>query len=369
MTKAMTKMGPGMVEAIDEGRARDAVARVWREELPLLPFDEALTWRDGGVDSLKSLLILLRLEKLLGRAISFDLFTLDSRLGEVIRLLGGGAPAPFADAPAVRREPLFVLPGIKGDDRNLADFRRSLASEVRVETLDYPGMDVPAKAHGDLDLQTDLIIREIGRRQPDGPICVAGYSFGGFMAFEVARRLADSGRQIGLVVLLDTFTGPARPGGSDLPAVPRKRYPILPRLAGRPGEGLRGYLERLAFQMLVKYRRLEAARRLANGCAGRTDIEQNDGRRRRMLELMRARALRRWRPRALAAPVLLITSDDYHDWSNAEVWPALCPDLTVRHVGGSHMDIFRPAALATINAAILSGLARLDRRAPITVTA
>jgi thioesterase domain-containing protein/acyl carrier protein len=352
-----------MGEAIDEGVVRAAVARVWREEVPRLRFDEALTWRDAGVDSLQTLHILLKLEQALGRPISFDLFTLDSSLGEVIGVLGAQAAAPLA-APADARAQVFVLPGIKGDDLNLAGFRHALAIHARCESLDYPGLDAPARVHGDLQLQTDLVVAEIGRRQPDGPICLAGYSFGGLLAFEAARRLTGSGREIGLVVLLDTFAGPKTPGAWDRPPGARRRYPILPRLAARPGEGPLGYVERLVFQGLVKYRRLDAARRLANWSRGHTPIEETDARRRRLLELMRLRAMDQWRPAPLAAPVLLITSDDYYTWSNTEVWPAVCANLTEIRVGGSHMEIFGPEALDRYLPAVVAGIAEATQSRP-----
>jgi thioesterase domain-containing protein len=191
-------------------------------------------------------------------------------------------------------------------------------------------------------------------------VVVSGYSFGGFMAFETARRLLASGRDVGLVILFDSYVGRIKPSALDLPAPAPKRYPLIPRVAPQPGEGMRAYLERLTFQVLVKARRLEAARRLANWCSGHTDIEQNDIRRRRMLELMRGGALRHWRPESLSAPVLLITSDDYHAWSDVEIWPQLCPDLTVRHVGGSHVGLFRTEALPEIGDALLTALARLN---------
>jgi thioesterase domain-containing protein/acyl carrier protein len=355
-----------MSAAIDEGAVRAAVASAWREELPHLPFDETLTWRDAGVDSLKSLQILLRLERALDRAISFDLFTLDSRAGEVIQGLVGRRPTATVDADD--RKLVFLLPGIVGDDRNLAGLRRHLAGEIRFETLAYPELDAPAAVHSSLDTQIGLILEAIGRLQPVGSVCLAGYSFGGFMAFETARRLMASGREVGLLVLLDSFPGDAdplaqthpqeRPTGR--PTV--KRYSLRTRFARRPGEGLRLYIERLAFKAMVKFRRLETARRLACWAAGHTPIVEHEIRRREVLWRLRGSALERWRPQPCPAPTLLITSDEYYERSGREIWPALCSNLTVRHVGGSHMEVFRPEALAVIGPALVEPLSRLDQR-------
>jgi acetoacetyl-CoA synthetase len=48
-------------------------------------------------------------------------------------------------------------------------------------------------------------LREIKARQRDGPYYLCGYSFGGLVAFEIARRLSESGSEVGLVGLFDTM--------------------------------------------------------------------------------------------------------------------------------------------------------------------
>jgi thioesterase domain-containing protein len=49
---------------------------------------------------------------------------------------------------------------------------------------------------------------------PDGPYCLAGYSFGGFLAYEMARQLSNRGLRIGHLGIIDT--GPSVTGGSSL---------------------------------------------------------------------------------------------------------------------------------------------------------
>ena len=53
-------------------------------------------------------------------------------------------------------------------------------------------------------------LREIKQRQPNGPYHLCGYSFGGLVAFEMARRLSESGDEVGLVGLFDTTMSPVR---------------------------------------------------------------------------------------------------------------------------------------------------------------
>ncbi|MCP4644452.1 MAG: amino acid adenylation domain-containing protein, partial [bacterium] len=48
--------------------------------------------------------------------------------------------------------------------------------------------------------------------QPDGPYRVGGWSFGGYVAYEMARQLHEQGRDVSLLALFDTPV-PARPNG------------------------------------------------------------------------------------------------------------------------------------------------------------
>jgi thioesterase domain-containing protein len=53
-------------------------------------------------------------------------------------------------------------------------------------------------------------LSEIKKRQPTGPYHLCGYSSGGLVAFEIARRLSESGDEVGLVGLVDTTMSPVR---------------------------------------------------------------------------------------------------------------------------------------------------------------
>ena len=50
----------------------------------------------------------------------------------------------------------------------------------------------------------ELYVGEIRRVQPVGPYQIAGYSFGGIVAYEMARQLALAGEIVAMVAILDT---------------------------------------------------------------------------------------------------------------------------------------------------------------------
>src|SRR5271168_2013613 len=50
-----------------------------------------------------------------------------------------------------------------------------------------------------------LYLTDIRRVQPKGPYQLSGYSFGGVVAFEIARQLKEQGEEVAVLALLDTF--------------------------------------------------------------------------------------------------------------------------------------------------------------------
>jgi thioesterase domain-containing protein len=96
---------------------------------------------------------------------------------------------------------------------------------------------------------------EIAAFQPVGPILLGGFSYGGISAIEAAQQLQRTGREIALVVLLDTS-----PFGRRVP------WAVAPGLRFRQGrdavldtlaeEGLRELIRRRGYRFVVRTRRL-----------------------------------------------------------------------------------------------------------------
>ena len=59
-----------------------------------------------------------------------------------------------------------------------------------------------------------LCASEVLRLRPEGPYCLAGWSMGGLVAYEMTRQLVSAGRSVALLGLLDVMCGPARDGST-----------------------------------------------------------------------------------------------------------------------------------------------------------
>ena len=103
-----------------------------------------------------------------------------------------------------RHRPLFCLPGIDGSVLPFRTLSLYLDQETPVFGLQPRGLCgslPPHKQIGDLAAAHISVIREM---QPKGPYALLGFSFGGMLAFDMARQLRESGEEIDAVIIVDT---------------------------------------------------------------------------------------------------------------------------------------------------------------------
>jgi len=78
---------------------------------------------------------------------------------------------------------------------------------IGIQARGLAGQEPP---HTSVEAMAAEYLKEVKARQPNGPYYLCGYSFGGLVAFEMARRLRESGDEVGLVGLFDTMMSPLR---------------------------------------------------------------------------------------------------------------------------------------------------------------
>ncbi len=107
---------------------------------------------------------------------------------------------------------------------------------IGIQARGLAGKDRP---HATVEAMAAEYLRAVKARQPDGPYNLCGYSFGGLVAFEMARRLRESGDEVALVGLFDTTMSPLKwPLRSWLSIVRRR----LVRFAAKRDRGAHSYL-------------------------------------------------------------------------------------------------------------------------------
>ncbi|MEO8429874.1 MAG: amino acid adenylation domain-containing protein [Acidobacteriota bacterium] len=104
-----------------------------------------------------------------------------------------------------RRPPFFCVPGVGGNIVGYADLARQLGPDQTVYGLQAPGLDGKQAPLTRVEDMAAYYVEEIRRVAPEGPYLLGGASFGGGVAFEMARQLDAAGQPVGLVALFDAF--------------------------------------------------------------------------------------------------------------------------------------------------------------------
>ncbi len=190
------------------------VARIWKDVLRVPVYAPEDDFFDSGGDSLSAVRLVLELERALHREISLTLINEAPRFDQLCHALRERR-APGSTPLITLKEgdglpPIFFIHGVGG---NLVEI---LPTARRVT---YPGAVIGVRARGavrgetphtSIEAMAADYLREIKKRQPNGPYYLCGYSSGGLAAFEIARRLSEAGDEVGLVGLFDTTMSPVR---------------------------------------------------------------------------------------------------------------------------------------------------------------
>ncbi len=184
-----------------------AVREAWTSVLPAESFAADLSFDAAGGNSLNGLDLVLRLETLLGRPIAFGTLGLETRPSELIRHLASGQ---VTDRAADDTRPVIAFfPGMWGDDVGTSDFCRLLAQRFALIAID-PRLGGNAVAGDyDADRYFSAAMDTLRGRCPPKRLWLVGYSFGGKLAAEAARRLVAAGADVEALIVLDGATGAA----------------------------------------------------------------------------------------------------------------------------------------------------------------
>ena len=113
---------------------------------------------------------------------------------------------PLRTGTTTTKPPLFAIHGIGGGVMFYQDIVKYLDPEIPVYALQSLGMDGIQTPLETVEDMAQLYLKEIRQVQGQGPYHIAGYSFGGFVALEVAQRLQAEGESVALLAMLDAPT-------------------------------------------------------------------------------------------------------------------------------------------------------------------
>jgi thioesterase domain-containing protein/acyl carrier protein len=228
--------------------------------------------------------------------------------------------------------PVFFFPGQGGHPVTFAALATHFAGERRCYGLTIPGLYGEQEPKSRIEDIAAIMRERIRRVQPDGPYQLAGYSFGGLLAYEIALQLLEEQQAVSMLALYDTFT----PDG-------RKIRPGWQRLA------LHAYLLATRGGRIEYLRtRLEKRRKRAKKDPDQpraTAVFSPSHQNIKKVEAANAAAFKAYRPRPYPGEVLLFRANDralhniFYSLDQTAGWGALAKAVRVIDLPGTHLGI------------------------------
>jgi amino acid adenylation domain-containing protein len=218
--------------AAPEGTVRElssvevALTGIWRELLGTEAIRPDDSFFELGGHSLLAVELFARIERHFGTRMPIStlfgsptLETLARRIEDAQSACSAGIdPEAEWDTSAVinpgpagsAAPPLFIVGGVGGNLNNLVELARLVGRTRRVVGFQTRGV-LGHSPRGTIEEMAAEHLRYLRRHQPDGPVHLAGFSGGAYIAFEMARQIEAAGGTVASLVLIDTMApGAAR---------------------------------------------------------------------------------------------------------------------------------------------------------------
>ncbi len=167
---------------------------------------------DLGGDSILAVALALEIERATGTALPptalFEAPTIASLAPLVMTATADPCAIVVPLKPGTAAPPLFIAHGVGGTAFELVPLARRLETAHAVYGLQAPGLDGRVPPLDSIEALARFHLGVIRGVQPKGPYLLAGYSMGGFVAFEMAQQLARAGEPVAQLILLDTLMPP-----------------------------------------------------------------------------------------------------------------------------------------------------------------
>ena len=189
----------------------NALAAIWTDLLNLEQVSISDNFFEVGGHSLLAVQLLNRIHKQFGRsqlslATLFQAPTIEQVAAVLQRTVS------FASISSIvtlhhqgEKRPFFCVHDGTGGVYCFLELVKRLRRDRPCYGIQAPGLSADEGLFISIEEMATSYINELLLVQPEGPYLLAGYCFGGLVAFEMARQLQTQGRSMALLALLDSY--------------------------------------------------------------------------------------------------------------------------------------------------------------------
>lgn len=323
------------------GPVETAIAEIWTEVLGRERVGRHDNFFDLGGHSLRAVQLLVKINSSFDRKLPLTTIYDAPTVAGLGSILNSDTEPEFS--PLVSLRPgktfpaLFIVCGAGGNAMELAVPAGYISGDRQIYGLQEIWLDSVSAPHERIEDMAKYYLQHIRKLQPQGPYLLAGLSFGGLVALEIAQNLRANGEDVALLALFDTRPHPRfMPLGFLLEHWKQRVHEHAAAAARLPlRKAVRYVLKRLyGVREPIRARYLDGFRRqsiadptLPEGLASVLDSAN--------------KALRGYRPRYYPGRITLFKAEktDAFWVRKAAFWAGLAAELEIRTVSGDHRGI------------------------------
>jgi len=206
----LTRKTPEKIFVAPRNKLERQLIKIWEKVLGFQPIGVRDNFFDLGGHSLLAVRLCIEIEKKIGKKLSlsslFQALTVEKLAMDFQKK---GWSTQFSSLVAIQtdgsKNPLFFIHVLGEGLKFIRPLVASLGPEQPVYGLSVHLMNGKLPVANRVEDMAAHYIKEIRTFQPEGPYMLAGISFGGIVAFEMARQLQTFHQNVSLLALLDTI--------------------------------------------------------------------------------------------------------------------------------------------------------------------
>jgi amino acid adenylation domain-containing protein len=191
----------------DEAEKR--MARVWEQVLRKRPIGIHDNFFDLGGHSLLAVRLTQAVEKEFGTRLLLTVLLEAPTVEQLAALVQGKTSGTRSSIIALQPEgtkpAFYFVHGMGGSVLRFRDLARNIPRDQPFYGIQARGLDGAETVLNRVEDMVRVYLSDLRAFQPEGPYRLGGYSFGGYVALEMARQLLADGQEIGALILVDTY--------------------------------------------------------------------------------------------------------------------------------------------------------------------
>jgi amino acid adenylation domain-containing protein/non-ribosomal peptide synthase protein (TIGR01720 family) len=184
------------------------LTRIWEEILEIHPIGVRDNFFDLGGHSLLAVRLRFQIHKMSGRELPLALLFERPTIEALAQVLRQQIPVEISSLvpikPSGSKPPLFFVHAQGGGTIAYYNLAQHLGTDQPFYGLEAPGLNGQQEPLPGIPEMAAHYLQELRRIQPEGPYRIGGHSFGGLVAFEMARQLHKEGTEVAMLAILDT---------------------------------------------------------------------------------------------------------------------------------------------------------------------